>query len=370
MKQGPPGDKVPREVSPQAPSKPAPRQFMEQHLMQRHPRPVPPPEEDILYQWRLARKMERAQEQATKWGPAKSTHLLRPLQPRFTGTRTEEAQGVSGIVRILPPTSAPCPSQRDFVDPRSGLPGLGPSLVPTMPGGVASLSSGTQTTFATPLTVTSDQEGISSHVIPSQFSVTPLTQPPMTSGQSPQSVTETSAAHGSVPSMDSSSAVPITGQEIAVDSRLVVVEQDQFEQADVPSHMHLSCDILPCPHQRALIEKGRSDPTVKLPLSFPVVESTQEELHTTERDLDRVKKPHRTTVRASHDKHLSRKRGGTEDNRRTIYEPEDIEREGCRKKEVGKQKPKPKREASQEHLATDVLSGVIGQVIHCTHLSF
>lgn len=342
---------------------------MERHSIHRQPRPAPPPEEDILYQWRLARKMERAQERAVKWGPAKGTISLGTSRPRFAHVGAElEPCGLSSAVRIPQPT----------LTQRPGLQVSAPSVTPGVLNGTENLSSRTQTTFSTPMAVTSDREGTSSQMIPSHIGITSQPQAAVSSGQLSQLGTEmSSGTHEFVPSIEPSPAVTMTRPEILGQVHTLVVEQDHFEHADVPSHMHLSCDILPCPHQRALIEKGRSDKTIKLPLSSLVIESMQEELHIAEKDIgiERKHKPQRNIIRESHEKgqvqRLPRKRNGTENKEdRSKTGSEDSEREEHRRKEVGKRKPKPKKESSQEPAATDVLSGVIGQVKHTKQINF
>lgn len=355
---------MPREAPSKHLSTTPPGQFMERHSIQRQPCPAPPPEDDILYQWRLARKMERAQERAVKWGPAKGTISLGTSRPRFARTGAElESRGLSSVVRIPQPTSTPSPSHH-----RPGLVSA-PSAIPGALDGTENLSSRTQTTFSTPMAVTSDREGISSQMVPSHIGITSQPQAAVSSGQLSQLGAEiSSGTHAFVPSIEPSPVTP----EISRQVHTLVVEQDQFEHADVPSHMHLSCDILPCPHQTALIEKGRSDKTIKLPLSSPVIESMQEELHIAERDIGIERdqhKPQRNIIRESHEKghirRLPRKRNGTENKEgRSKAGSEDSEREEHRRKEVGKRKPKPKKESSQEPAATDVLSGVIGEVKH------
>ncbi|KAJ7333104.1 hypothetical protein OS493_018279 [Desmophyllum pertusum] len=296
VKQGPPEDRTPREAPSKHLSTTPPGQFMGRHSIQRQPRPAPPPEDDILYQWRLARKMERAQERAVKWGPAKGTISLGTSRPRFAHVGAElEPCGLSSAVRIPQPT----------LTQRPGLQVSAPSVTPGVLNGTENLSSRTQTTFSTPMAVTSDREGTSSQMIPSHISITSQPQAAVSSGQLSQLGTEmSSGTHEFVPSIEPSPAVTMTRPEILGQVHTLVVEQDHFEHADVPSHMHLSCDILPCPHQRALIEKGRSDKTIKLPLSSPVIESMQEELHIAEKDIsvERKHKPQRNIIRESHEK--------------------------------------------------------------------
>ena len=340
--------------------------------MQRTPRLAPPPEEDILYQWRLARKMERAQEQVAKWGLAKGTLSLGSSRPQIAPTGAKlDPRGLSGGVGILQPSSTPHPSsQMDFVHQRPESQVLAPSAIPVVPNGTASLPARTRTTSTTPMAVTSGLERTSTLMVPSQLGIS---QP-----QVPASDGPLSQLGGGTPPHNQSLAtglepcpvVTTRGTEIAGQIHPLVIEQDQFKSANVPSHMHLSCDILPCPHQRTLIEKGRSDQTIKLPLSSPVVESMLEELDVTERDIERVQKPKGkiTVTRESHDKaqfqELPRKRNETEDQwHRKSAGPKDSEREELRRKEVWKRKPKPKRESPQEPTAGDVLSGVIGEVM-------
>ena len=330
---------------------------MDHQQIQRQPRPAPPPEEDILYQWRLARKMERAQEQVAKWGPAKGTLSVGSSRPQIGG------------VGVLPPTSAPLSlSQMDFAHQRPESLVLTSSEIPVMPYGIASLSTlaRTQTTYTTPIAVATDHQRTSSLMVPSQLGIS-QPQVPASSGPFTQLDVGTSPcvpAAGLEPTPAATTRTEIAGQ-----FHPLVIEQDQFKSANVPSHMHLSCDILPCPHQRTLIEKTRSDQTLKLPLSSPVVESMPEELDVTERDIERVQKPKEKITRESDDKaqfqvELPRRRNGTEDKwHRKSAESKDSEREELRRNEGLKRKPKLKRESPEEPAASDVLSGVIGEVM-------
>ena len=355
MKQGPLEQRALREAPAQQPSSIAPRQFMDHQQIQRQPRPAPPPEEDILYQWRLARKMERAQEQVAKWGPAKGTLSVGSSRPQIGG------------VRILPPTSAPLSlSHMDFAHQRPDSQVLASSAMPVVPYGIASLSARTQTTYTTPMAVTTGLQGTSLSMVPSQLGIS---QPQVPASSGPFTLLDV----GTSPHVPATGLEPTpaatTGTEIAGQFHPLVIEQDQFKSANVPSHMHLSCDILPCPHQRTLIEKARSDQTLKLPLSSPLVESMQKELDVTERDIERVQKPKEKITRESDDKaqfqvELPRRRNGTEDKwHRRSAESKDSEREELRRKEGLKRKPKPKRESAEEPTASDVLSGVIGEVM-------
>ena len=367
VKQGPLEQRAPREALAQQPSSVAPRQFMEHQQMQRQPRPAPPPEEDILYQWRLARKMERAQEQVAKWGPARGTPSVGSPRPQIAPTGAKlDPHGLSGEVGILPPTSVPLSSsQTDFAHQRPESLVLASSAIPVVPYGTASLSARTQTTYTTPMAVTSGLEGTSSLMVPSQLGTS---QPQVPASGSPFSQLDVGTPPQVLATgLEPSPAVTTRGTEIAGQVHPLVLEQDQFKSADVPSHMHLSCDILPCPHQRTLIEKARSDQTVKLPLSSPVVESMLEELDATERDMEMAQKPKGKITRESTDKakfqELPRKGNGPEDKRyKKSARPKDFEREELRRKEVWKRIPKPKREL-QEPTASDVLSGVIGEVM-------
>jgi len=212
------------------------------------------------------------------------------------------------------------------------------------------------------MAVTSGLDGTSSLTVSSQLGIS---QPQVPASSSPFSQLDV----GTSPQVFATGlepAVTTRGTEISGQVHPLVIEQDQFKSVDVPSHMHLSCDILPCPHQRTLIEKARSDQTVKLPLSSPVVESMLEELDVTERDIDRVQKPKRKITRESHDKaqfqDLPMKRNGTKDKDHRITAGSKVpERDELRRKEVWK--PKPKRESPKEPTAIDVLSGVIGEVM-------
>lgn len=341
---------------------------MDHQRMQRQPRPTPPPEEDILYQWRLARKMERAQEQVAKWGPAKGTLPVGSSRPQIAPTGAKlHPHGLSGGVGILPPTSAPLSSsQVDFAHQRPESQVLAPSAIPVVPDGSASLSARTQTTYTTTMAVMSGLQGTSSLMVPFQLGIS---QPQVPASSSPFSQLDVGTSPQVLTTgLEPSPALTTKGTEISGQIHPLVIEQDQFKSANVPSHMHLSCDILPCPHQRTLIEKARSDQTVELPLSSPVVESMLEKLDVTERDIDRVQKPKRKTTRETPDKaqfeDLPRKRNGTKEKEHRITAgPTDSERDELRRKEVWKRKPKPKRESNQEPTASDVLAGVIGEVM-------
>ena len=335
--------------------------------MQHQPRPAPPPEEDILYQWRLARKMERAQEQVAKWGPAKGTLSVGSSQPQIAPTGAKlDPHGFFGGVGILPPTSAPHSlSQMDFTHQRPESQVLASSEIPVVPYGIASLSTRTQTTYTTPMAVATGLQGTSSLTVPSRLGIS---QPQVSASSGAFSQLDVGTSPH-VPGIDLEPSPPVTtGAEIARQFHPLVIEQDQFKSANVPSHLHLSCDILPCPHQRTLIEKARSDQTLKLPLSSPVVESMQEELDVTERDIERVQKPKEKITRESDDKaqfqELPRKRNGTEDKwHKKSAGSKDSEREELRRKESLKRKPKPMRESPEEPAASNVLSGVIGEVM-------
>ena len=339
---------------------------MDHQRMQHQPRPAPPPEEDILYQWRLARKMERAQEQVAKWGPARGTLSVGSARPQIAPTAAKlHPHGLSGGVGILPPTSAPLSSsQMNFTHHRPESQVLTPSVISVGLDGTASLSARTQTTNTTTMAVTSGLEGTSSLAVPSQLGIS---QPQVPASSSPFSQLDVGTSpQVFATGLEPSPAVTTRGTEISGQVHPVVIEQDQFKSADVPSHMHLSCDILPCPHQRTLIEKARSDQTVKLSLSSPVVESMLEELDVAERDIDRVQKPKQKITRESNGKaqfqDLPRKRNGTKDkDRRIIAGSKVSERDELRRKEVWKSKPK--RESPKEPTASDVLSGVIGEVM-------
>lgn len=344
---------------------------MDRQVRQLQPRPAPPPEEDILYQWRLARKMERAQEQVAKWGPARSTFPSGSLQPR----------ALAGASTVLQTTSRPlASSQMDVTWQRPELHVPAPLVVSGVQSSTTSSLAITQTTSSVRTAVMSDREGTTPQIIPPHFGITSQAQGPTSRSQHSQMVTEiSSGTHQIIPSTEQSTNTA-TEEPVVLGHvhKPVIVEWEKFESADVPSHMHLSCDILPCPHQKALIRNGSSDQNIKLPLSSPVVEMMSEELHLEERDTVRGPQSRRSVIRESHDKRhvhgLPRtKQTGSEDGRSkagplgskevTVTVPEDNERERHRRREVVKQKPKTKREISQPgNGATDVLSGVIGQV--------
>ena len=342
--------------------------LMERQHRQLQPRPAPPPEEDILYQWRLARKMERAQEQVAKWGPARSTLPLGSTRPTALPCASS----------LLTTTPAPLvPSQKDATYERPALHVPTPLLVPGMPAGVSSSPAKTQTTFSAPNAVASERE-IPSQMIPSHSQVT--SQTPTSSHQHSQIATEQSSeAHQIMPNTGQATSLatetPVVSWQI---HEPVLVGQDRFETADVPSHMHLSCDILPCPHQRTLIERRGTD---KLPLSSPVVESMPGKVHKEERNTDRGSKAHRSVMRDSHearDTPKTRQKEFEEGKSKAgphvlkgmaVALPDDTAREKPKLKEAGKQKLKTKREVPQGPGPTDMLSGVIGQVKNTEDLS-
>ena len=358
-KQGPPKERIPRD----APSVLTPHgALMERQQRQLQPRPAPPPEEDILYQWRLARKMERAQEQAAKWGPARTTLSL-------GSTRPCALSSASTLLRTSPTSLVP--SQKDIIYERPAFHVPTPLLVPGVPAGASSSPAKTQTTFSIPTPVVSDREETPPQITPSHFEIT--SQAPTSSHQHSQIAAEQSSeAHQIVPSTGQAAAVateiPVVSQQI---HKPVLVEQDRFESADVPSHMHLSCDILPCPHQRTLIETRGAD---KLPLSSPVVDSMPGKAHKEERDTDRGSKPHRSVIRDSREVSRTPKTRQNEFEEgkskagphglkgMTVSLPEETSRRKPKIKESEKQKPKAKREIPQGSGPTDMLSGVIGQV--------
>lgn len=231
------------------------------HEMQQRqwPRPAPPQEEDILYQWRLARKMEKAYEQVAKRspirGPLPSTQL-------YTSSSASSVSPISQTPHLAP--------QMDILHQTTASCGPTPSALARS----SSLTTETQPTFST------------FRLIPSPFETNPL---PLTSNTSFQGVVETV----------SDTVLPVTGQPLArpvgpqVPHRPLVIEKAEFKSAKVPSHMHLSCDILPCPHQRALIESEVGD---KVPLSIPVIDKMERKSHIDGHEMEMNAKPKRSVV--------------------------------------------------------------------------
>lgn len=225
----------------------------------RWPRPAPPQEEDILYQWRLARKMEKAYEQVAKrspiWGPHPSTQL-------YTSSSASSASPISQTPHLVP--------QMDKLHQTTASCGPTPSALARS----SSLTTETQPTFS------------SFRIIPSPFETTSL---PPTSNTPFQGVVESVG----------DTVLPGTGQPIVrpvgpqVSHKPLVIEKAEFESAKVPSHMHLSCDILPCPHQRALIESEVSD---KVPLSIPVIDKMERKSHIDRHEMEMNAKPKRSAV--------------------------------------------------------------------------
>lgn len=223
------------------------------------PRPAPPPEEDILYQWRLARKMEKAYEQVAKWSPTRGPL---PSKQLYTSSSASSVLPISKAPHLVPQmdilhqTTSPC----------------GPT--PSEKARSSRLTAETQPTFS------------SLRMIPSPFETTSL---PSTSNAPFQGLVE--------PVGDT--ILPSTGQPIArlvgpqVLHKPLVIEKVEFESAKVPSHMHLSCDIIPCPHQRALIESEVSD---KVPLSIPVIDKMVQKSHIDGQEMEVTVKPKRSVV--------------------------------------------------------------------------
>ena len=343
------------------------------------PRPVPPPEEDILYQWRLARKMERAQEKVLKWGPTWSPTVH--SQPNIASQSTQP-HILFGADRV-PPTFSQIgvPYQR----PELQLPAH--PVASRMPVSATSAPTKTETTVAAGGVIMTDNEV--SPVVSSPSAVTTMAQAPTSSGEVPSGIIATSSGtHNRVPSREQSRVVAVNRTEdLEQVQEPVRMEREQFVLADVPSHMHLSCDILPCPHQKSLIEKGRSD--CRIPLSSPVIkiDSWAEELLTQVRDTNRGhEKESSKTMESGDDRQnfgppRARQNGlGDQTSHRKVEppklpgkrstSPEITEQEKHRRREAGRERPKAKSESTSLGPGpSDVLHAVIGQVgcfAYCT----
>ena len=225
----------------------------------RWPRPAPPQEEDILYQWRLARKMEKAYEQVAKRSP---TQGPLPFTQLYTSCSGSSASPILQTPHLVP--------QMDILHQTTASCGPTPSALARS----SSLTTETQPTFS------------SFRIIPSPFETSSL---PPTSNTPFERVVESVG----------DTVLPGTGQPIArpvgaqVSHKPLVIEKAEFESAKVPSHMHLSCDILPCPHQRALIESEVSD---KVPLSIPVIDKMERKSHIDGHEMEMNAKPKRSVV--------------------------------------------------------------------------
>ena len=232
---------------------------LQETQQRRWPRPAPPQEEDILYQWRLARKMEKAYEQVAKRSP---TLGPLPFTQLYTSCSASSASPISQTPHLVP--------QMDKLHQTTASCGPTPSALARS----SSLTTETQPTFS------------SFRIIPSPFETTSL--PP----------TSNTPFEGVVESVGDT-VLPGTGQPIArpvgpqVSHQPLVIEKAEFESAKVPSHMHLSCDILPCPHQRALIESEVSD---KVPLSIPVIDKMERKSHIDGHEMAMNAKPKRSVV--------------------------------------------------------------------------
>ena len=332
------------------------------------PRPAPPPEEDILYQWRLARKMERAQEKVLKWGPTWSSTVH--SQPNIA-SQTTQPHILSSSDRV-PPTF----SQIGVAYQRPELQLPAHPVASRMPVRSTSAPAKTQTTVATSGVIMTDNEV--SPVVSSPSGVTTRAQALTSSGEVLSGIIATSSGtHDRVPSREQSRVVAADRTEdVGHVQEPVRMEREQFVLADVPSHMHLSCDILPCPHQKSLIEKGRSD--CRIPLSSPVVESWAEESHTQVRDTNRGHEKENTKTKESGDDRenfgppKARQGLGDQMSHRKVEppklpgkrstSPEITEQDKHRRGEAGRERPKAKSETSLGPGPSDVLHAVIGQV--------
>ena len=332
------------------------------------PRPAPPPEEDILYQWRLARKMERAQEKVLKWGPTWSPTVH--SQPNIASQSTQP-HILSGADRV-PPTFSQIGVAYQRPEPQ--LPAH--PVASRMPVRSTSAPAKTQTTVAASGVIMTDNEV--SPVISSPSGVTTMAQASTLSGEVPLGIIATSSGiHDRVPSREQSRVVAVDRTEdLEQVQEPVRMEREQFVLADVPSHMHLSCDILPCPHQKSLIEKGRSD--CRIPLSSAVVDSWAEESHSQVRDTNRGHEKESSKTKESRDDRenfgppRARQGLGDQTSHRKVEppklpgkrstSPEITEQEKHRRREAGRERPKAKSETSLGPGPSDVLHAVIGQV--------
>lgn len=307
--------------------------------------------------------MERAQEQVAKWGPARSILPLGATQPH----------GLYGASQVLQTIPAPLESPlKDTAPQQTAVRRPPPLVAAAVPVGSSGLTTHNQTTFSMPTVAVSDKEVIPSQVTPSH---TEITSEDSTSSQQPVQVEQSSGrhlgAHSTGQATTDTTEKPLVLRSA---SGSFVVGQDKLEPAEVPSHMHLSCDILPCPHQKALIEKGG---TVKMPLSSPVVESILGKTNIEKREVEKSTKAHRSVARESHDKRQKPKtkqnefkdatsKVGPDGCKETLGAfPDDTVREKPKRNEAEVWKPKARREKAKGSGATDVLSGVIGQVKIC-----
>ena len=214
------------------------------------PAPPPPPEEDILYQWRLAHKMEKAQKQAALYGPLPKPKAGPFLGMPHRGPSHGHVLELSGSATVPEPFG---PSLRTSPVPSCERPSSGQlqlqlgGLQRGLPEEPASSSHDTQQPGSTSTAVT--------------HSVLPVT--------STTSVTTSPT----IPPTSSAPKIPLSSSVTSS-----VLSDTRFTLAQVPSHLHLSCDILPCPHQSALLDVGTTDTAPKAPLSVPVVEHQSREL--------------------------------------------------------------------------------------------
>ena len=245
-----------------------------------------------------------------------------------------------------------------------------------MPVSATSAPTKTQTTVAAGGVIMTDNEV--SPVVSSPSAVTTMAQAPTSSGEVPLGIIATSSGiHDRMPSREQSRVVAVDRTEdLEQVQEPVRMEREQFVLADVPSHMHLSCDILPCPHQKSLIEKGSSD--CRIPLSSPVIDSWAEELHTQVRDTNRGHEKESSKTKESRDDRenfgppRARQGLGDQTSHRKVEppklpgkrstSPEITEQEKHRRREAGRERPKAKSETSLGPGPSDVLHAVIGQV--------
>ena len=190
------------------------------------------PEDDILYQWRLARKIEKAQ-QSTSVYPAlysRTSDLGRRLSTRETDRTTR-----------LPPQS-----DLEFVPTRLDRPETYRPTTVSKDKSRTEMDSKSKN-FA-------DEFGEQQHLYSNETDRDQFTTDHQ---EKSKEVTVQTPLEYSCP-LSSSKA--------------------KLEVVDLPSHMHMMCDILPCSHQRDIVKQSRTGGMKScIPIAPPVVDFTGEQ---------------------------------------------------------------------------------------------
>ena len=245
------------------------------------------------------------------------------------------------------------------------------SNIPGTVSRVVGLSTKTQTTSSMPPLITCEREASPPQTTAHQPSIASVEKSP-SNDQSTQTVVVEILRNtvSSEPPPTSSTYQP-KKMEITIP---LSFSREQLTSADVPAHMHLSCDILPCPHQKALLNSEKSEQTVALPLSTPVVENVtviQDEVNT---NVGTGDKPHRQSATLQEQRRVREQSGavGTQERGRTNLfgvqkSAASLSKSETKRHQRGESQKSKKTNAQreshkQESTTNAALQGVIGEV--------